>query len=136
MAIPVVNETGGSISPGILNHPKVLQSKAPATKFAKSIFQVLFMVCGILSAGFGLEGFLVPNHFIDGGVTGVSMLVSHLTKIDLSILIALFNIPFIIIAWFQIGKEFAIKGALLILGLGLALVFVHYPEITHDKLLA
>ncbi|MES2765699.1 MAG: YitT family protein [Bacteroidota bacterium] len=118
------------------NNEFVRKSKAPAAKFAKNAFQTLFMICGVLSAGFGLEGFLVPNHFIDGGVTGISMLVSSLSGIDLSILIAVFNIPFIAVAWFQIGKEFAIKGTLLIIGLSLALIFVHYPEITHDKLLA
>jgi uncharacterized membrane-anchored protein YitT (DUF2179 family) len=119
-----------------LKNSRTEKSGQPPVRLAKSAFQALFMVCGVLSAAFGLEGFLVPNHFIDGGVTGVSMLVAHLTKIDLSILIALFNIPFIAIAWFQIGKEFAVKGTILIIGLGLALVFVHYPEITHDKLLA
>ncbi len=135
--------TSDNIKPGatqlsktILNNDEFIRkSKAPAAKFAKQAFQMLFMICGVLSAGFGLEGFLVPNKFIDGGVTGISMLVSNLSGIDLSILIALFNIPFIATAWFQIGKEFAVKGALLITGLSLALIFVHYPEITHDKLL-
>lgn len=114
----------------------VKKSKEPATRLTKDILQMVFMMFGVLSAGFGLEGFLVPNHFIDGGVTGVSMLISHLFHIELSLLIALFNIPFIAVAWFQIGKEFAIKGAILIIGLGLALIFIDYPEITHDKLLA
>ncbi len=83
-----------------------------------------------------MRGFLIPNHFIDGGVTGTSMFVSQITGIWLSVLILLINTPFVIVGWRQIGKRFSIRSAIAIVGLAIAVFFVPYPEITHDKLLA
>lgn len=90
---------------------------------------------GILSAGFGLEGFLLPNSFIDGGVTGISLLMSELTKYPLPLFIIVINIPFVILGFTQIGKTFAIKSIIAITGLSLAITFIHFPVITSDKLL-
>ncbi|HUQ34506.1 MAG TPA: YitT family protein [Pyrinomonadaceae bacterium] len=95
-----------------------------------------FLVLGVLSAGLGLKGFLLPLHFIDGGVTGVSMLVSALSKGSLPLLILVINAPFIFIGYRQIGKMFALKSALAIAGLALCLAFLPYPVATNDKLLA
>lgn len=88
-----------------------------------------------MSAGFGLHGFLLPNSFIDGGVTGISLLIRALTNYPLPILIVLINIPFIVLGYFQIGRSFVIKSIIAILGLALALTYIHYPIITTDKLL-
>lgn len=96
---------------------------------------LLFVGTGIISAAFGLESFLLPNRFIDGGATGISLLVSEVTGIPLALLIALVNIPFIIMAIRSINPGFAIRTALAITGLALTLAFVTFPEITHDKLL-
>lgn len=96
---------------------------------------VLFITLGILAAGFGLKGFLLPSRFIDGGVTGISMLIAALSPVPLSLLIALINVPFIIIGFRHVSKSFAIKTALAIGGLALALIFVPYPTVTNDKLL-
>ena len=90
---------------------------------------------GVISACFGLKSFLMPNHFIDGGVTGISLLVSQLTGWNLSYLILIINIPFILMGYKQIGKKFAIKTAVAIIVLSLALVFLPFAPITHDKLL-
>jgi len=95
----------------------------------------LFMAAGVSSAAFGLESFLLPNKFIDGGVTGISLLVYELSKWPLPILLAIINIPFIALGYKVIGKEFAIKTAIAISILALILYFVHFPEITRDKLL-
>jgi uncharacterized membrane-anchored protein YitT (DUF2179 family) len=78
---------------------------------------------------------LLPNQFIDGGVTGISLLTSEVTGISLSILIVVINIPFIYMAYRQIGKSFAIKSMLAIAGLALAVYAFPYPLITTDKLL-
>lgn len=94
-----------------------------------------FIILGLLSASFGLKGFLLPNHFLDGGITGCSLLVAHVTNVPLPVLIVVLNIPFIILGLKQVGGKFAIKTMLAILGLALCLVFVPWPEITHDKLL-
>lgn len=93
------------------------------------------IVLGVLSAGFGLKSFLLPNQFIDGGATGISLLVSELTPLSLPIMILLVNTPFVIMGWKSIGKEFAIKTAIAIAALSAAVTFIPYQEITHDKLL-
>jgi uncharacterized membrane-anchored protein YitT (DUF2179 family) len=96
---------------------------------------LVLIVLGIFSAGLGLKGFLLSSHFIDGGVTGVSMLISSVLGWPLSILILVINLPFIALGYRQIGKAFAIKSMLAIGGLSLCLAFVKYPDVTPDKLL-
>lgn len=102
---------------------------------ARESINVFLIVLGILSAGFGLKGFLLSSHFIDGGVTGVSMLLSSLLKLPLAALIPVMNLPFIVIGYRQIGKVFAFKSALAIAGLAICLATVEFPDITPDKLL-
>src|SRR3989344_1724512 len=99
------------------------------------IREFIFIILGILDAGFGLKSFLIPNGFIDGGITGISLLVSFLTPISAPILIFVLNIPFMFLARRQVGTIFAIKTFLAILGLSLCLIFIQYPVITSDKLL-
>jgi uncharacterized membrane-anchored protein YitT (DUF2179 family) len=95
-----------------------------------------FVTLGVLCAGLGLEGFLLPNHFIDGGATGVSMLVAALTGWRLPLLIAAINAPFVLMGYFQVTRRFAAKSAAAILGLAACPLFVPYPVATHDRLLA
>lgn len=101
----------------------------------RNIKGVFLIILGILSASFGLKGFLLPNHFIDGGVTGISLLAAIVTGLPLSILIFIINIPFIILAYFQISKTFALKTFLAIIGLSIVLAVVSFPTVTNDKLL-
>ena len=98
----------------------------------RNAFLIIF---GILSAGMGLHGFLRSSNFIDGGVTGVSMLLEKTTGVPLSILLPLVNLPFIALAWKHLGRAFAIRSILAIGGLALALATVHYPDVTPDLLL-
>ena len=95
----------------------------------------ILIIAGIFSAAFGLKGFLLSSHFIDGGVTGISMLLSELLTIPLFALLIVINIPFIIIGYRQIGLWFAIKSALSIAGLSICLAIVPFPDVTPDKLL-
>jgi uncharacterized membrane-anchored protein YitT (DUF2179 family) len=81
-------------------------------------------VLGILSAGLGLKGFLLSSRFIDGGVTGISMLLADVLGWPLSILILVINLPFIALGYRQIGRAFAIKSTFAIAGLSLCLAFV------------
>lgn len=97
--------------------------------------EFVLIILGILAAGFGLKSFLIPNGFIDGGVTGISLLISFLTPFSVSLLIFVLNVPFMFLARKQVGNIFAIKTFLAILGLSLCLIFVQYPLITSDKLL-
>ncbi|TSE04124.1 YitT family protein [Aquimarina algiphila] len=101
-----------------------------------SLFKDVFLiVLGVISAAFGLESFLLPNMFIDGGVTGISLLVSEITSIPLYILIVVINIPFIFLGFKVIGKRFAIRATIAISGLALSLLLIDFPEVTQDKLL-
>lgn len=95
----------------------------------------ILIVLGIFSAAFGLKGFLLSSRFIDGGVTGVSMLFSEVMDFPLAVLILVINLPFIAIGYRQIGKLFAAKSALAIAGLSLCLFLVKFPDVTPDKLL-
>ena len=102
----------------------------------KQLIKDTFLILlGIASAAFGLESFLLPNNFIDGGATGISLLISELTGIPLYFLIIAINLPFIFIGYQVIGKQFAIKTAIAISGLALCVATVHFPEVTQDKLL-
>lgn len=103
---------------------------------AKDIIgDMVLIILGILSAGMGLKGFLLSSHFIDGGVTGISMLLSDVTKLPLSILIFVINMPFLWLGYSKLGTIFAIKSTLAIAGLSLVLAFITFPDVTHDKLL-
>ncbi len=95
----------------------------------------LLITAGIFSASFGFKGFLLTNHFIDGGATGISLLISALTKIPLYLLIICVNIPFIILAYKVMGRQFAIKTMLAITGLSLCIATISFPNITNDNLL-
>ncbi len=99
------------------------------------IKSVIYSAEGILSAAFGLKGFLLPNDFIDGGATGIALLLTTIFEIPLPLLIILVNIPFILMGSKVIGKQFAIRTSLAIITLALVLVFVEFPLITNDKLL-
>lgn len=96
---------------------------------------VVLISLGILSASFGFKGFLLTNHFIDGGATGISLLLAHLSHYPLYQLIIAVNIPFMILAYKIMGPKFAIKTIFAILGLSLTLAFIEFPNITDDNLL-
>ena len=118
------------------NKETVIQKKSNFNLTMKNLLKHAFFISlGVLSAGFGLKGFLLPNGFIDGGVTGISLLLEALTNYPLALLIVIINAPFIILGYFQIGKLFTIKSIAAISGLALALIFIDYPIITSDKLL-
>lgn len=101
----------------------------------RMVKDTLFILAGVLSAGLGLKGFLLPNNFLDGGVMGISLLVRQLTGFNLSLLVILINLPFIIIGYTQVSKKFAFKTLVAIAGLAVALAVIEYPIITSDKLL-
>ncbi len=95
----------------------------------------IFILLGVISATFGLKSFLLPNHFLDGGATGISLLINGVTNAPLPLLLMLVNIPFIMIGMHHIGKAFAFKTMLSIGTLAACVAFVPMPVITSDKLL-
>jgi len=104
-------------------------------EFRRNIRDGIFIVVGVFSAAFGLEGFLLANQFIDGGVTGVSLLISNLTGWSLSSLLVLINAPFIVLGYYNLGKAFAIKTTLAISSLAIVLLLFDFHVVTADKLL-
>src|ERR1700750_2507480 len=99
-------------------------------RHTREALNVALVALGILSAAFGLKGFLLSSHFIDGGVTGVSMLLANVTGRPLALFIPLTPLPFIALGYRQIGKGFALKSALAIAGLSLCLAVVPFPDVT------
>ncbi len=101
----------------------------------RSIRDFILIVAGIFSAAFGFKGFLLTNQFIDGGATGISLLIAALTEIPLGYLLILVNAPFVVLGYNIIDRKFAIKTALAITGLALCVALVEFPNVTDDKLL-
>lgn len=99
---------------------------------AKDLF---FIASGIFMATIGLKSFLFPNHFLDGGAMGISLLLHLSTEFDLSIFIVIINLPFILIGAKQISKDFALKSTLAILILAILVHFIELKCVTNDKLL-
>jgi uncharacterized membrane-anchored protein YitT (DUF2179 family) len=102
---------------------------------SKLLVDVFFITCGVIAACTGLRGFLLPNGFFDGGAMGISLLLHYFIKADLSVFIVLVNLPFVALGFRQISKEFAIKSAIAIIALAVAIHFLQIPVLTEDKLL-
>ena len=122
------------------------KQKLPSKQFEKQIINAKvefthlirdsFLIgLGILSACFGLKGFLLPNSFIDGGVTGISLIVTELSAIPLSVLLVAINIPFLIMGFSTISRKFALRSIIAIVLLAISVHFIQVPIITDDKLL-
>jgi uncharacterized membrane-anchored protein YitT (DUF2179 family) len=94
-----------------------------------------YIILGVMSATLGLRAFLIPNGFFDGGVMGISLLLNQKTGWDLSLLIALLNLPFVILSAKQISLRFAFRSIFAILLLSLAVHFLHFNVVTADRLL-
>jgi len=111
---------------------EIRNTKVEITHFLKDFALILL---GVFAAGFGLKGFLLPNNFIDGGVTGISLIFTELTNVSLSLFLILINLPFLILAFNTVGKQFAIRSTIGIIMLALVVHFIPAPTITDDKLL-
>ena len=101
----------------------------------RELLNLLLISAGILAAAFGIKGFLLSSSFIDGGVTGVSMLLAKVTPAPLSVWLPLVNAPFVALGYRQMGRAFAIRSTLAIAGLSAALATMHFPDVTPDLLL-
>ncbi|MGE0772550.1 MAG: YitT family protein [Cyclobacteriaceae bacterium] len=101
----------------------------------RAIKDTFLISMGVIAAGFGLEGFLLPNNFIDGGVMGISLLVNIVSGVPLPYLVFFINLPFIVIGYYQVSPAFGFKTLLAIVALSLCLAFIKFPVITSDKLL-
>lgn len=109
--------------------------KKKAHELTKKYFLVTI---GAILASIGLELFLIPNHVIDGGVVGISIMLEHITDISLSMFLVLLNIPFAILGWKQIGFKFSVCGSISIILLAIfsEIVAHNFQPITTDAFLA
>jgi uncharacterized membrane-anchored protein YitT (DUF2179 family) len=100
-----------------------------------AFFENFQVFIGIVLASIGLKAFLLPNGFLDGGVTGIALLVKTQVDIDISYLLVLFSIPFLILGFFTVSKRIVVKSIISILGLAVFIHFENFQTITDDKLL-
>lgn len=113
----------------------LVQSKRDT--IVKNVKKIVFLFIGSILAAIGLEIFLVPNQIIDGGTTGISILLSHITQVPLSIFVVILNLPFLYIGYNQIGKTFALSTLFSISSLAFWIsYFQPIPELTNDLFLA
>jgi uncharacterized membrane-anchored protein YitT (DUF2179 family) len=104
-------------------------------RLMREFLNAVLILAGIMAAGMGLKGFLLSSNFIDGGVTGVSMLLSKISPLPLSFWLPVVNLPFIALGYRHLGRAFAIRTVLAIAGLSATLAFVPFPDVTPDLVL-
>lgn len=99
--------------------------------------RAVFLTLGALITAAGLELFLIPNKLVDGGIVGVSIMASYLTKWPLPWFIIGLNLPFLIMGYFHIGKTFAVSTLYALSFLSYFTTILHpVPVFTDDLLLA
>jgi uncharacterized membrane-anchored protein YitT (DUF2179 family) len=104
-------------------------------RILQELLNAALIALGILSAAMGLKGFLLSSNFIDGGVTGISMLLAKTTPLSLSVLLPAVNLPFIAVGYRHMGAAFAVRSVLGISGLAAALALIPFPDVTPDLVL-
>ncbi len=105
------------------------------TNSKQFFFEGIQIGFGIVLASIGLKAFLLPNGFLDGGVTGIAILISQIFEVNISVVLLIISIPFLIIAWKTLAKRIAIKSFLAITVLAVFIHFENFSAITEDKLL-
>lgn len=115
---------------------QVFKLKSIQISTMKRILSEIFQIAiGIFLASIGLKMFLLPNGFLDGGATGIAILLSELFDIDISFILLLVSIPFLILAWFSLSRRIFTKSLISIILLAVIIHFENFASITEDKLL-
>ncbi|MCW8981571.1 MAG: YitT family protein, partial [Altibacter sp.] len=117
---------------GVLLEKELKVTRVELSHFFKDSAMILL---GVICASFGLKGFLLPNQFIDGGVTGISLILTEITGYSLSAFLVIVNAPFIILGFSTIGRQFAVRSLFAIAILAISVHFIEAPTVTDDKLL-
>jgi uncharacterized membrane-anchored protein YitT (DUF2179 family) len=102
---------------------------------ANLVWEIGQLALAVFLASLGLKAFLLPNGFLDGGVTGISILLSKITGIEISIILPTISIPFFVMGWFTISRKTVIRSIISVLVLSLIIHFENFQSITDDKLL-
>ncbi len=104
-------------------------------KHVFNIKHILFILIGTSLAVLAMKGFMIPNRFLDGGVTGIAILLHEIFHINISLLVIALNLVFVYLGYRNIGKTFAVQTIIAILFLALGLFFIDIAPITKEKLL-
>lgn len=112
-----------------------MECRKLSSDIRRTVKDILFIIVGVSAATFGLVGFLLPNNFIDGGVTGISLLVEVTTGVPLSVLLLAINLPFVVLGAKAVSRGFALKSVVSITLLAVLVHVAHFPPVTADKLL-
>jgi uncharacterized membrane-anchored protein YitT (DUF2179 family) len=96
---------------------------------------LLLILLGTALAVLAMKGFMIPNRFMDGGVTGISILLHEIFHINISFLVIILNVIFIYLGYKRIGKTFAAQTTIAVTLLSIGLLFIEINPITNDKLL-
>jgi uncharacterized membrane-anchored protein YitT (DUF2179 family) len=100
-----------------------------------SFKRMVFTLLGAFCATVAIKGFMIPNHFLDGGITGISILMHEIFHVEVSIPLVILNLPLIYLGYVKIGKNFAVNSLLAVLLLAVFLSVVNIPTVTNDKIL-
>lgn len=114
---------------------KKRSGNADGARWLSNAKSLIFVLLGVVSAGFGLKSFLLPSHFIDGGATGISLLLTNLTGLPFSVIILIINLPFLVMGYRQFGASLFWYTFIAIISLAIAVSLIPYPQVTNDKLL-
>jgi uncharacterized membrane-anchored protein YitT (DUF2179 family) len=112
-----------------------MKKESKMARAKQELFEVLQICLGIVLASIGLKAFLLPNGFLDGGVTGIAILISQLFDLNISIILLVVSLPFLFIAWKTLTKKIALKSFLSIAALATFIHFENFTSVTDDKLL-
>ena len=134
-AEPMKDMPGKKSHKATSDYGKAKQFREFKVHVRRLMIDVSLLAMAVLSAGFGLKSFLLPNNFVDGGAVGIALLIKEVTGLSVSVLLILVNIPFVILGYKSISREFAIKTAAAITALAILVAFFPYPQVTQDKLL-
>ena len=104
-------------------------------KIKNDILEVIQLGIASVLASVGLKVFLLPNGFLDGGVTGIAILVSELTHIEISVILPILSIPFFVLGWFTISKRILLRSIISVLVLAVIIHYENFQPVTSDKLL-
>jgi uncharacterized membrane-anchored protein YitT (DUF2179 family) len=89
-------------------------------------YKLASIMVGAIVFAIGLEGFLLPNEFLDGGIVGISIIATYFADIPMGVYIGVLNLPFLLLAWTQIGRRSAVRSAVGIATLSVATTLLHH----------
>lgn len=117
------------------NNGKTIKKNEIDWRSIFSLQSIIYTVLGLFIAVIALKGFMIPNSFLDGGVTAISILINKVFEIHISVLLIVFNLPFLYISYFKIGKTFTIQSLIAIFIMAALMYFIDIPVVTEDKIL-